>query len=280
MSTVDAVPTDKPPLILLNVAIFTLTGLVTLIAVPWYGIAHGFSGGTWAFFAFFLIANGMSITAGYHRLWAHRAYEAHLALRVFYLIFGTMALQNSVFVWASGHRTPPPECGRQSSRIRIRSGAASGSRTSAGCCATTRAASRISPTSRTCAATRCSAFQHRYLRAAGAGHQFRPAARWRAGSSATSWGTFCSPASCGWSSATTSPSSSIRWRTCGAAGPTRMRTRARDNPVLALLHLRRGLPQLPPHLRARLPQRRALVAVGSDQVADRRPAVRGADAAA
>src|SRR5256884_287889 len=34
-------------------------------------------------------------------------------------------------------------------------------------------------------------------------------------------------------------------------------------------HLRRGLSQLPPHLRARLPQRRALVAVGSDQVAHR-----------
>src|SRR5579862_775505 len=104
MSTVDAVPTDKPPLILLNVAIFTLTGLVTLIAVPWYGIVHGYSGGIWAFFAFFLIANEMAITAGYHRLWAHRAYEAHPALRVFYLIFATMALQNSAWVWCSGHR--------------------------------------------------------------------------------------------------------------------------------------------------------------------------------
>src|SRR5439155_16352049 len=37
-------------------------------------------------------------------------------------------------------------------------------------------------------------------------------------------------------------------------------------------HLRRGLSQLPPQLRARLSQRRALVAVGSDQVADRGPA--------
>ena len=37
------------------------------------------------------------------------------------------------------------------------------------------------------------------------------------------------------------------------------------------VHLRRGLPQLPPHLRARLPQRRALVAVGPDQVVHQRP---------
>ena len=72
--------------------------------MPWYGIKHGYSAGIWAFAAFFLVANEMSITAGFHRLWAHKAYEAHWLLRAFYFVFGTMALQNSVFVWASGHR--------------------------------------------------------------------------------------------------------------------------------------------------------------------------------
>ena len=104
MSTLDAVQTEKAPLIVLNVAIFTLTALVTLIAVPWYGIVHGYSAGIWAFAVFFLIANEMSITAGYHRLLAHKAYEAHFLLRALYLVFGTMALQNSAFVWCSGHR--------------------------------------------------------------------------------------------------------------------------------------------------------------------------------
>jgi stearoyl-CoA desaturase (delta-9 desaturase) len=104
MSNVDVAQAEKPPLITLNLAIFTLTALVTLTAVPWYGIEHGYSPGIWAFSVFFLIANEMSITAGYHRLWAHKSYEAHGLLRVFYLVFGTMALQNSVFVWASGHR--------------------------------------------------------------------------------------------------------------------------------------------------------------------------------
>jgi stearoyl-CoA desaturase (Delta-9 desaturase) len=83
---------------------FALTFLAALILVPWYGLKHGYSAGAWGIFVFFLYANGMSITGGYHRLWAHRAYEAHWALRVFYLIFGTMALQNSVLVWSSGHR--------------------------------------------------------------------------------------------------------------------------------------------------------------------------------
>jgi stearoyl-CoA desaturase (delta-9 desaturase) len=104
MSNVAVVQAEKPPLIVLNVMIFVLTALVTVIVVPWYGIVHGYSAGIWAFFAFFLITNEMSITAGYHRLWAHKAYEAHFLLRAFYFVFGTMALQNSAFVWCSGHR--------------------------------------------------------------------------------------------------------------------------------------------------------------------------------
>jgi stearoyl-CoA desaturase (Delta-9 desaturase) len=104
MTKVDVVQSEKPPLIVLNAIIFSVTGLITLIAVPWYGIVHGYSAGIWAFFAFFLVANEMSITAGYHRLWAHRAYEAHPILRVFLLFFATMALQNSAWVWCSGHR--------------------------------------------------------------------------------------------------------------------------------------------------------------------------------
>src|SRR5947207_13069702 len=81
-----------------------LTFLAAVVLVPWYGLKSGFSAGAWGFFAFFLIANGMSITGGYHRLWAHRTYEAHWSLRLFYMVFGTMALQNSVFAWCSGHR--------------------------------------------------------------------------------------------------------------------------------------------------------------------------------
>ncbi len=52
----------------------------------------------------FTFLNGLGITAGYHRLWAHKTYEAHWTVRLFLLVFGTMALQNSAFVWCSGHR--------------------------------------------------------------------------------------------------------------------------------------------------------------------------------
>jgi stearoyl-CoA desaturase (delta-9 desaturase) len=95
----------KAPRIWSTTLMFALTFLAALVAVPWYGMTHGFSGGAWGIFVLFVYANGMSITGGYHRLWAHRSYDAHWSLRLFYLVFGTMALQNSVFVWASGHRT-------------------------------------------------------------------------------------------------------------------------------------------------------------------------------
>ncbi len=94
----------RPALLVGNALIFSLTLAAALALVPWRGLTHGFSAATWAIFAFFLVANGISITGGYHRLWAHRAYDAHPLLKIAFLTFGTMALQNSAFVWCSGHR--------------------------------------------------------------------------------------------------------------------------------------------------------------------------------
>jgi stearoyl-CoA desaturase (delta-9 desaturase) len=97
--------TEQAPRIWATTLMFAITFLAALVAVPWYGLTHGFSTGAWVLFVVFLYANGMSITGGYHRLWAHKTYDAHWSLKLIYLIFGTMALQNSVFAWASGHRT-------------------------------------------------------------------------------------------------------------------------------------------------------------------------------
>jgi len=95
----------RAPLIWTNALMFALTFAAAAILVPWYGLTHGFSTADWGVFVFFLGANGIAITAGYHRLWAHRTYDAHWSVRLLYLVFGTMALQNSAFAWCSGHRT-------------------------------------------------------------------------------------------------------------------------------------------------------------------------------
>jgi len=83
---------------------FVLTFAVVLSVVPWYGIVHGYNAAAWIWFTLLLGANGMAITCGYHRLFAHCTYEAHPILKIAYLLFGAMALQNSALNWAAGHR--------------------------------------------------------------------------------------------------------------------------------------------------------------------------------
>ena len=94
----------KPPLIAINVVIFLGLPLAALLLVPTWGIYHGFDTFQWLWALAFLYLNGMSITGGYHRLWAHKAYSASPALKWFYALWGAGALQNSILVWASDHR--------------------------------------------------------------------------------------------------------------------------------------------------------------------------------
>lgn len=41
---------------------------------------------------------------GYHRLWAHRSFQAHIALRVFLAFLGAGALQRPILWWVRAHR--------------------------------------------------------------------------------------------------------------------------------------------------------------------------------
>ena len=83
-----------------------------LILVPIIGIVgtvliitHGnFHWGTLWLAISFLIATGLSITAGYHRLFAHRSYQAIWPVRLFFLLFGVSAFQGSVLEWCTDHR--------------------------------------------------------------------------------------------------------------------------------------------------------------------------------
>ena len=84
--------------------VLTLTPLLALILIPWYSWNYDFSTAAWVSFFIIFPLNGLSITAGYHRLWAHRAYEASWPVRFVLMIFGTMAVQNSILFWSAGHR--------------------------------------------------------------------------------------------------------------------------------------------------------------------------------
>ena len=52
----------------------------------------------------YYVISGLGITAGYHRLFAHRAYEAKPAIIALMVVMGTAALQGTVKWWCGGHR--------------------------------------------------------------------------------------------------------------------------------------------------------------------------------
>eukprot|EP00906_Rhabdomonas_costata_P023743 RCo034157 len=52
----------------------------------------------------FYLFTGMSITGGYHRLWAHRSYDAHWTVHLFYAMFGAGAFEGSARWWCRLHR--------------------------------------------------------------------------------------------------------------------------------------------------------------------------------
>ncbi|QBY03960.1 acyl-CoA desaturase [Thalassotalea sp. HSM 43] len=95
---------NKPRLLWLNIAIFLITFLIAAIWVPYRAFTHGFDMFEIISALLCFIYCGMSITAGYHRLWSHRTYKAHAVVRFFYAIGGAFALQNSILHWSSDHR--------------------------------------------------------------------------------------------------------------------------------------------------------------------------------
>lgn len=88
----------------LNASFLTLSPLIVIIGLPLYFIYEGFDLRLEVMFLFFAIATSLSITAGYHRLFSHRSYEASVWLRLFYLIFGSAALEDSALKWSADHR--------------------------------------------------------------------------------------------------------------------------------------------------------------------------------
>nr|BAE94741.1 omega9 fatty acid desaturase [Mortierella alpina] len=56
----------------------------------------------WSIIYYF--ATGLGITAGYHRLWAHRAYTAGPAMSMALALFGAGAVEGSIKWWSRGHR--------------------------------------------------------------------------------------------------------------------------------------------------------------------------------
>jgi stearoyl-CoA desaturase (Delta-9 desaturase) len=80
------------------------TLLVSLTAAPAYLWQTGLSVFQLSLFVFFFVATGLSITLGYHRLFSHLSFKARWPVRLFTLLFGAAAFENSALNWAADHR--------------------------------------------------------------------------------------------------------------------------------------------------------------------------------
>jgi stearoyl-CoA desaturase (delta-9 desaturase) len=84
----------------LNVVILGVTPIIAVIGVYYTKLQWR----TAAFAASYYYFTGLGITAGYHRLWAHRSYNASKPLQYILAALGAGSVEGSIKWWARGHR--------------------------------------------------------------------------------------------------------------------------------------------------------------------------------
>lgn len=82
----------------------TVYQIALFISLPFYFYYYPVHASTVIASVILLYLTGLSITAGYHRLFAHRSYRAHPVVEGIILFFGAMAGQSSALRWAYDHR--------------------------------------------------------------------------------------------------------------------------------------------------------------------------------
>ena len=87
-----------------NIAFFVMTTLFAAVGTPIYFVHSGISISEVLLFVFYILATSLSITMGYHRLFAHSTFKANAFVRFLVLFFGAAAFQQSALKWASQHR--------------------------------------------------------------------------------------------------------------------------------------------------------------------------------
>lgn len=85
-----------------NVILFALLHLGSVYGLYMLIFQAKWATVAWTFFLYYF--GGVGITAGAHRLWAHRTYKAKWPLKLLLVIMNTVAFQNDVIEWARDHR--------------------------------------------------------------------------------------------------------------------------------------------------------------------------------
>lgn len=84
----------------LHVSILCTTPIIGLVGACFTPLRRE----TLIFSILWYFVTGLGITAGYHRLWAHRSYNASVPLQYYLAFAGAGAVEGSIKWWARGHR--------------------------------------------------------------------------------------------------------------------------------------------------------------------------------
>nr|XP_011452904.1 acyl-CoA desaturase isoform X1 [Crassostrea gigas]XP_034311676.1 acyl-CoA desaturase-like isoform X1 [Crassostrea gigas] len=93
----------RPPqrIVWRNVVLMSSLHLASLYALTLIPRSHPL---TWLWTMFYYIFSALGITAGAHRLWAHKSYKARAPLRFLLALMNSAALQNDILDWSRDHR--------------------------------------------------------------------------------------------------------------------------------------------------------------------------------
>ena len=103
-----------------NTAVLAGAHLLAVAAIVW--MVHAFRWQTLVLGILWFWLCGVSITGGYHRLFAHPTYRCSWPLKLFYLLFGAASVQNSALKWSSDHRRHHAHTDEESDPYNIRKG--------------------------------------------------------------------------------------------------------------------------------------------------------------
>ena len=88
----------------MTIPFLLLTPLLSAAGLIYYISRHGVHFLEPTICLIYVMTIAFIISSGYHRYFAHKTYQCHPALKIFYLVLGCAAMQQSAFVWAADHR--------------------------------------------------------------------------------------------------------------------------------------------------------------------------------
>lgn len=88
-----------------NIAFIALSSIGVFVWFPWYLFAYDNKSWSLIIFSFlYFIISGLSISAGYHRYYCHRSFEASKLLQLIFLGIGGSVWQGPLANWMSEHK--------------------------------------------------------------------------------------------------------------------------------------------------------------------------------